>query len=319
MSDIAISETADNLRAQRMKKALIVTGISLVINLLLAVLKITFSVLSGSVSLLADGLDSALDIATTILGFVALRIADKPPDKDHQFGHEKFENLFSIGIAIILVASSFFIGYQAINKLTNPVITGFELYNVIIASVSIVLKGLLVWLNIRIGKQINSPSLIANGKNFRTDVLTSIVVLISVSIGHLSIGTFSLNWVDPSIALVIAVVIILTAVGIIREASSVLLDSSPNIEEIEKMKEVALKQDGVKGVGSIRARSISADKYLVDIDILLDPSITIDEGHTIATNVENALLEDCPVTYIQVHVEPFYEEKMENNTEEVEK
>ena len=134
-----------------------------------------------------------------------------------------------------------------------------------------------------------------------------------MSPADLSIGTFSLKWVDPSIALVIAAVIILTAVGIIREASSVLLDSSPNIEEIEGMKEVALKQDGVKGVGSIRARSISADKYLVDIDILLDPSITIDEGHTIATNVENALLEDCPVTYIQVHVEPFYEEKMENH------
>lgn len=315
MSEIATIETADNNRSQRMKKALIVTVISLVINLLLAVLKITFSVLSGSVSLLADGLDSALDIATTILGFVALRVADKPPDKDHQFGHQKFENLFSVGIAVILVASSFIIGYQAITKLINPIFTGFELYNVIIASASIVLKGFLVWINIRIGKQINSPSLVANGKNFRTDVLTSMVVLLSVSIGHLSIGSFSLFWIDPIVALGIAIIIILTAVGIIREASSVLLDSSPDAEAMEKMKDIVLQQNGVKGVGNMRARSISAENYLVDIDILLDPKISIEEGHTIATNVENALIKDCPISYIQVHIEPFYEEKNDDEEE----
>jgi len=319
MNAIVTNGTDDFNRAQRLKKALIVTIISLAINLLLAILKITFSVLTGSVSLLADGLDSALDIATTVLGYVALRVAVKPPDKEHQFGHEKFENLFSIGIAVILVASSFVIGYQAINKLTNPIIAEFNIYNVIIASASILLKGFLVWLNIRIGKQIKSPSLIANGKNFRTDVLTSIVVLISVSIGHLSIGSVSLYWIDPSVALIIAVVIILTAVGIIKEASNVLLDSGPDIEEMEKMKEIILQQEGVKGVGNIRARLISSDNFLVDLDIFLDPNISIDEGHTISTNVEKALKQDCPVSYIQVHVEPFYEETKEKSIDEEEK
>ena len=319
MNAIATNGTNDFDRAQRLKKALIVTIISLTINLLLAILKIAFSILSGSVSLLADGLDSALDIATTVLGYVALRVAVKPPDKEHQFGHEKFENLFSIGIAVILVSSSFVIGYQAINKLTNPITAEFTLYNVIIAASSIILKGFLVWLNIRIGKQINSPSLIANGKNFRMDVLTSIVVLISVSIGHLSIGTFSLFWIDPSVALIIAVVIILTAVGIIKEASNVLLDSSPDVETMERMKEIILQQEGVKGVGNIRARTTGTDNLLVDLDIYLDPNISIDEGHTISTNVENALKQDCPVSYIQVHVEPFYEEIEKKNIDEEEK
>ena len=319
MNVITSNGTDDSIREQRLKKALTVTIISLAINLLLAVLKIVFSMISGSVSLLADGLDSALDIATSILGYVALRIADKPPDKDHQFGHEKFENLFSMGIAVILVASSFFIGYQAITKLTTPTSEVFSLFNVIIAASSIVLKGFLVWLNIRIGKQIKSPSLVANGKNFRTDVLTSVVVLISVSIGHLSIGSFSLFWVDPSVALVISIIIILTAVGIIREASTVLLDKSPDVKAMEKMKEVILLQEGVKGVGNMRARAISADNFLVDIDIYLDPQISIEEGHIIATNVETAVIEGCPVKYIQVHVEPFCEDSEKNNNDEEEK
>ncbi|MHA1124006.1 MAG: cation diffusion facilitator family transporter [Candidatus Heimdallarchaeota archaeon] len=319
MNVIISNGTDESIREQRMKKALTVTIISLAINFLLAVLKIVFSALSGSVSLLADGLDSALDIATSILGYVALRVADKPPDKDHQFGHEKFENLFSIGIAVILVASSFFIGFQAITKLTTPVSEVFSVFSVVIAASSIVLKSFLVWLNIRIGKQIKSPSLIANGKNFRTDVLTSIVVLISVSIGHLSIGSFSLRWVDPSVALVIAVIIILTAVGIIRDATTVLLDKSPDVEVMEKMKEVILEQEGVKGVGNIRARAISTENFLVDIDIFLDPRITIEEGHNIATSVETALMEDCPVKYIQIHVEPFCEDSEKRNKDEEEK
>ncbi len=220
---------------EKLRKARIVTIISLVCNLVLAGLKIGFSIKSGSLSLLADGLDSALDIATTILGYVAIQIANRPPDSDHHFGHEKFENFFSLGIAIVLVASSGIIGYQAINKIIERTVSEFSIANVAIASTSILLKGLLVWLNVSIGKQIESPSLIANGKNFRTDVLTSIAVLISVTIGDKSIGSFDLFWVDPIIALGISIIIIITAVIISKESAGVLLDQSPSESFIEKL------------------------------------------------------------------------------------
>lgn len=291
----------------RMIKARNVTIIGLVINVLLAVFKITISIRSGSLSLLADGLDSALDIATVIFGFVAIRIANRPADKDHHFGHAKFENFFSLGIALLLVASSGIIGYQAITKLINKTSSVYDPYNLIIAAISIVLKGVLVWLNVSVGKKIKSPILVANGKNFRTDILTSIVVLVSVSIGHRSIGSFSLFWVDPTIAIIISIIIIITAIGITKDSAGVLLDESPDEETMLKIEEYTKEQAGVLAIGNIRARKVGANIFLVDLDIFLDPTLTIDEGHDIACIVEDALKEKLPIKYIMIHVEPYHE------------
>ncbi|MCG3253343.1 MAG: cation transporter [Candidatus Heimdallarchaeota archaeon] len=314
----AVKNNSITDRNDRLIKARNITIIGLIINVLLAVFKITISIRSGSLSLLADGLDSALDIATVIFGFVAIRIANRPPDKDHHFGHAKFENFFSLGIALLLVASSGIIGYQAITKLIDNTLSVYDPYNLIIAAISIVLKGLLVWLNISVGKKIKSPILVANGKNFRTDILTSIVVLISVSIGHRSIGSFSLFWVDPIIAIIISVIIIITAIGIVKDSAGVLLDESPNEETMLKIEEYTKEQAGVKEIGNIRARSIGANIFLVDLDIYLDPTLTIDEGHDIACIVEEVLKEKLPIKYIQIHVEPYHiiHEQEKNELEE---
>ncbi|MHA1532790.1 MAG: cation diffusion facilitator family transporter, partial [Candidatus Heimdallarchaeota archaeon] len=285
--------------------------IGLIVNVLLAGFKISISIITGSLSLLADGLDSALDIATVIFGFVAIRIANRPADKDHHFGHAKFENLFSLGIAFVLVASSGIIGYQAVIRLVDGTIPDYNKFNLIIASASIVLKSILVWINVSVGKKINSPTLVANGKNFRTDILTSLVVLVSVTIGHRSIGSFSLFWVDPTIALGISIIIVVTAISIIKDSAGVLLDQSPDEETLKKIKECTKEQEGIKDIGNIRARRVGANTFLVDLDIFLDPKLTIDEGHDIACIVEDALKEKLPIKYIQIHVEPYHSHEQE--------
>ena len=259
MSKIKMSTKSNNepiSKEERMKKARNVTIIGLVLNILLASVKITISVIFGSVALLADGLDSALDLATTILGFLAIRIADKPPDIDHQFGHRKFENFFSLGIAVLLIASSMIIGYQAITRLISHTELVFSLANVIISVASILLKGVLVWINISVGKAIDSPTLIANGLNFRTDILTSLVVLISVTVGTIKINGSTLFWLDPAIAILISLVIIFTAINITRESADVLLDKSPGKETLEKIIDQAKKHDEVKGVKALRSRAL---------------------------------------------------------------
>lgn len=309
--DTAVNNNSIPDRNNRMIKVRNITIIGLVINVLLAVFKITISVRSGSLSLLADGLDSALDIATVIFGFVAIKMADRPADKDHHFGHAKFENFFSLGVALLLVASSGIISYQAITKLIDTVPSVYDPYNLVIAAISIVLKGVLVWLNISTGKKIKSPILVANGKNFRTDVLTSIVVLVSVTIGHRSVGTFSLFWVDPTIAIIIGIIIIITAIGIVKDSAGVLLDQSPDEDTMSKIEKYTKEQAGVKEIGNIRARKIGANIFLVDLDIYLDPTLTIDEGHDIACIVEDALKEKLPIKYIQIHVEPYHSHEQE--------
>ncbi|NHK31590.1 MAG: cation transporter [Asgard group archaeon] len=298
-----------------MKRARIITIIGLAINLSLATAKITISILNDSLSLLADGFDSALDIATTILGFVAIRIANKPADEEHHYGHTKIENLFSLGIAMLLVASSGIIGYQAVIKLINKTILNFSVANIVITSISIVLKGFLVWIYNFIGKQIKSPSLIANSKNFRTDVLTSAVVLISVIVAPIEIGTSTLYWIDPAIAIGISILIIITAIGITKESSEVLLDQSPDEETLNKIIELTTDQEGIKSVRNIRARKIGYNILLVDLDIYLDPNLTIYEGHEIVCKVEDVLKKELPIKYIQIHMEPYHEHTKKKNDE----
>ena len=299
---------------EKLKKARTVTIIGLVLNLVLAGVKIAISLIFGSVSQLADGLDSALDLATTILGYIAVRIADKPPDQDHHFGHQKFENFFTLGIAVLLVASSGIIAYQSITRLITHDPLVFTYANMVVSILSIILKGILVWINVRVGKKIDSPILVANGMNFRTDILTSAVVLIGVTVGTLSIGDFSLYWLDPSIAILISIVIILTAINIVKEAAGVLLDRSADPEFIEEMTKIASKQEGVREVGNIRTRFVGSNLYLCDIDILVNPEISIEQGHSIAEKVEEALKNELPVKYCQIHIEPFFDER--NNKEE---
>ncbi|HUT80552.1 MAG TPA: cation diffusion facilitator family transporter [Candidatus Bathyarchaeia archaeon] len=300
-----------NAPLNKMKYAKIVTIIGLCINLILASLKVTVSIISNNLSLLADGLDSGLDLASTMLGFFAIRIADRPADKDHHFGHGKIENLFSVGIALLLVASSGIIGFQAVDKLIKHTLPEFLIYNVIVASSSIVLKAVLVFINIRIGKKIKSPTLIANGLNFRTDILTSGVVLVSVIIAPLTVNGFDLYWVDSIIALMISVVIIFTAIKITKEAAKVLLDESPNQEMVDSIAKIAKNQEGVKDITNIRARAIGAENILVDLIVLLNPKITIEEGHNIVCQLEKVIMEQLPVKYLQIHMEPYHSNEPE--------
>ncbi|HUU77182.1 MAG TPA: cation diffusion facilitator family transporter [candidate division Zixibacteria bacterium] len=305
----------DDKRKQRLKQARTITIISIILNLLLAGTKITVSLLFGSVSILADGVDSALDLLTSLLGFVAINMADKPADKDHQFGHTKFENFFTLGIALLLVSSSGLIAYQAIQKLILKSHLTFSAYNIGIAAVSIIIKGILVWIHLRVGKKIESPTLVANGLNFRTDVLTSFVVLISVSVGWIPVGTEgqTLYWLDPIIALIISIVIIYTAINITRESASVLLDKSVDPKILKEITKLAKENVGVRDVGSIRTRMIGSNIFLADLDILLNPQITIEEGHEIACEVEEEIKKKLPVKYLHIHMEPFYE--AQNNKE----
>ncbi|MBD3190003.1 MAG: cation diffusion facilitator family transporter [Candidatus Heimdallarchaeota archaeon] len=288
----------------KLKQTQRITVITLILNLLLAVAKIIISVLSGSISLLADGFDSALDLLTTILSFYALKIASAPADEDHHWGQEKYENLFTLGISAVLFISSGIIAYQAINKLIIREITPFSLNNVIIAFISIIVKGLLVWLNIHYGKKLKSKILVANGMNFRTDILMSFVVLLSVSVSHLTIKGFSLFWVDPIIALIISIFIIITAIGISRESFEILLDLSPDEETLEEIMKVAREQEGVKGIHNLRARTVGS--YIIsDMHIYVDPNITVEEAHTIAEDIVQRVKEELPVKDLLIHVEPF--------------
>ena len=191
-------------------------------NILLVALKLVIGFIFSSISLIADGLDSVLDLVSASFAGIGDRISRKPPDKDHPFGHEKFQLVFSLVIAFTLFISSYLIAQDSIMKLRVQIPYKLDRWIVIAAAISFVGKISIAFFLGRIGKKLNSPVFIANAKNYRTDAVSSVFV------GFAYIGVkLNVWWLDPAFALVIVVLILYTGYEITKSSLPELLDKGP--------------------------------------------------------------------------------------------
>lgn len=275
------------------------TTLSLSINGLLIVLKLTVGFIFSSISLLADGLDSLLDIVTAAFAGVGEHVSRKPPDADHPFGHEKFQLLFSVAIALTLFFSGYLIAEDAIQRLIRKEGLVFSWLILVVATISIVGKLILALVVEFIGKKINSSVLVANAKNYRTDVLSSVFVIIALFGSY-----FNVWWLDPVCAFIIVLLIFYTGFEIAKFSLPELLDRAPPEEVVTRVKKIACSHPAVKEVHIVRLRSILGI-YTGDFHLLLDPKMTLNEAHDIAEEVKAKIEEDKSFKDILIHIEPY--------------
>ncbi len=287
------------------------TLVSTVVNTILMLAKIVVGSIFGSISLVADGFDSLLDLITGVFAGVGENISKKPPDKTHLFGHEKYQMVFSLAIALTLIVSSYIIAQEAIDRLITKQQLNFELIILIVALISIFGKMALSLFIYKVGRKHNSYVLVANAKNYRTDAISSIFVCIAM------IGVyFGLWWFDPLFALLIVAIILYTSYDITRDSLPDLLDRAPSTKHIKKLKTIVMSFPEVGEVHVIRLRRVLG-RYTGDFHLLLDPNLTILEGHKIAERVKERLEQEEEFENIIVHIEPYIsEEKIENKEEE---
>ena len=282
----------------------IANALSILVNLLLLILKLIVGFIFNSISLIADGFDSVLDLVTATFAGVGERISKKPADKSHPFGHQKFQFIFSFAIALTLFFSSYFIADESITRLREGVQLEFSLLVLVAALVSFFGKLILALILYRIGNKLNSPVFIANAKNYRTDAFSSVFVIIAY------IGVrFNVMWLDPASAFIIVGLIILTGLDIIRNALPDLLDKGPPQEILDKLKKITLSFKEVKEVHIIRLRSLLG-KFTGDFHILVDPEMSILEAHAVSEQVKEKLELEEEFTNIIIHIEPFTPEEM---------
>jgi cation diffusion facilitator family transporter len=275
-----------------------VTVLAIIVNLVLTTLKLVIGFLIGSTALLADGIDSFLDIMTTIFAYIGVRIASKPPDINHPYGHQKMEVFFSLGIFGFIAYSCVQIFLNALDKIISQQIFVFEISGLITAIFSICLKLVLAYSVLGVGKKVNSPALIANAKNFRTDVLSSVLVAVSMIFAY-----FNLGLLDPVIAIIICIFIAYTGLTIFIEGWDILVDKAPPNSVLKAIEKIAMDVEGVREVHLIRARYLQQG-IIGDMHILVDPMLTVLEGHRISEVVASRLKEELKVSMI-VHLEPF--------------
>lgn len=290
---------------ERFRKAEIAAIIGILGNIILAVLKGVIGSISNSRALIADAAHSASDVAGSFAVFVGLRAAKLPPDKDHPYGHGKAESIAAIIVAVLLLLVGVEIGISSGKALFQPIEAPGTLA-LYAALISIVVKEAMFRYKYRLGKKIKSDALIVNAYEHRSDVYSSIAVLIGIA-GAILGSKFSLPWLiyaDPIAGIFVSVLIAKMAVKLGFESIHTTLDHVLHEEDTTEYKEVITGMPGVVNLDEFYARE-HGHYVIIDIKLGVDPDISVKEGHDIGKDVKKRLLEEDDVHDVLVHINPY--------------
>lgn len=276
--------------------------IGLVINVALACAKLIGGTWGHSYALISDAVNSLGDVLTSVVVVVALRVAQRPADEEHPYGHTRAEAIAGSNVAVAIVVSALLVAYEAFRSLAGePTLP--ELWTLWIAGGNVVIKETLYQYKVRIGKRIGSAALIANAWDHRSDALSALAVLVGLAIAHFGGPSFFVA--DRVAALFVAGAIIWSGVTLLRHTASELMDRQADDPLVLQLRSAALGIAGVAGVDKLFVRK-SGLEYLVDIHIEVEPEMTVAAGHEIGHRVKDQLMGRFPnVRDILVHLEPY--------------
>jgi cation diffusion facilitator family transporter len=275
-----------------------VLWIVLVLNWAVAAAKIIYGLISRSSSMTADGFHSLADGMSNIIGIIGIYFCSQPKDEDHPYGHKKYETLFAMGIAGMLLFVAFNLVKQGIARIAEPVTPQVDIASFLVMVITLAVNVTVMMYEYRRGKQLQSDILIVDSMHTRADIFTSISViaaLIGVKLGF--------PIVDPIITLVISCFIAYSAFEIIREESRILCDAIA-IADTSKIKDVVCGMAGVKSCHKIRSRGRPDDVHL-DLHVQVDPHMIMRDSHRLSYAIEAEIIKAFPgVTDVLVHLEP---------------
>lgn len=279
-----------------------VTLWGLVVNLGLAGLKFVFGVVGSSQALVADAVHSLSDLTTDFAVLVGARYWSEPADAEHPHGHGRIETLITSAIGVLLGAVGVGLAYRAVVTLhqRHAATPGWSAFAA--ACASIVAKELLYRWTATVGKRIKSSAVIANAWHHRSDALSSLPVAVAVLATQVH-----RTWVflDHVATVIVSVLILHAAWKIAWPALRALIDAGAARHEREAMLELALDTEGVRAVHKLRTRYIGPGLQ-IDLHVLVEPELSVREGHAIAGVVKERLLDQGPnVIDVLVHVEPY--------------
>ena len=292
-----------NDRQQQINK---VTWWGAVVNLLLTACKIVAGIFGRSAAMIADGVHSLSDLSSDAVVLIFTRISSKAKDRDHEFGHGKFETLATVIISLILIvvgAKLMSNGIKSIHAcIDGEVLPRPGFIALAAAVVSIVSKEILYQWTAAVGRKTGSTAVMANAWHHRSDALSSIGALLGIG-GAIILGD---KWtiLDPITSCVISVAIIVVAVKMALPSLAELLETSLPEEIENEIMDIASTVPGVNDIHELKTRR-NGMSFIIDAHVVVDPDMTVVEAHDIATNVEEALCSRFgPETQTSIHIEP---------------
>ena len=290
------------------KTAVRVSVVSIIGNAVLSAFKVLAGVIAHSGAMISDGVHSASDVFSSIIVIIGVKLSAKKSDKEHPYGHERMECVAAIILAVVLLVTGLFIGDSALGKLISGNYDSLEIPGIlalVAAVVSIIVKEGMFWYTRYYAKLLDSGAVMADAWHHRSDALSSIGALIGIAGARMGMPVL-----DPVATFVICLFILKAAYDIFKDAVDKMVDHSCDDKPESQIRECVLAQEGIRGIDMMHTR-IFGNKIYVDIEILVDGSKTLYEGHAIAEKVHSEIEGKFPkVKHIMVHVNPDNQEEV---------
>lgn len=267
------------------------------VNVLVLIAKVAVGYATGSLAVMGDAIHSLTDVFNNVLAWLVIRLSCLPPDREHPYGHRKFETLAVFFLASLLVVLAFQLALHAINKEDSKVVNSAWGLGIMLCVLAVNIS-LATWERMW-ARRLKSDILLADASHTFADVLTTIVV-----IAGWQLSAMGYLWLDRACALGVAGLIFYLAYSLYKRALPILVDEFSLDPKL--LSDVVLGVDGVLQVKNIRSRWIGADKS-VDLVIRVNPELSTNESHNIATRVERRIEKKFGISDISIHVEPFVE------------
>jgi ferrous-iron efflux pump FieF len=296
----AHSSTAHDARAEaRLKNS--VARLSILAAAFLIILKTTTGLLTGSISVWASMLDSAMDIFASIINYFAVRAAARPPDDDHLYGHGKAESLAGLFQSFVITASGIFLIYEAVRRIVTPHPTSLEWLGVATMAVAGAVSVALVARLRRVARQTESPALTADAVHYVTDIYTNGAALVALLFVALTGWTLA----DPLVSIAISVFILWSAFQVARESVDVLMDRRlpPEIDEAVASVVSRFRDEGVRGFHDLRTRRSGSLKF-IDLHLEVNREQSLPDAHALSVRVLRAIEAEIPRSHVQIHTDP---------------
>ena len=263
--------------------------------------KLVLGILGRSQALIADAIHSVTDFITDIFAFLGLHFAFKKEDSNHPFGHGKIDSMMSILIGVSMLLAGIWLGYDAVMKLIKGEMMVPNQLALFGAIGSIVIKETLFRYTLKVGKEIKNQSLVANAWHHRSDVYSSVAVVVGIVPALISP---ELAFCDSLAAVVVSIMIVKAGYDVVRPAFLSTIDTGPNQEIVKQIQDISMEVEGVIDAHDVRGRYYSDQLYL-ELHIVVDPQITVAEGHLIAVKVVDTIKEKMDnILDVIIHVDP---------------
>jgi len=277
-------------------------SVSVAYNAILIAAKLAAAIVTGSVALLSEALNSSIDLVASVIAFVAVRRADVPADRDHPFGHQKIENVAASIEGFLVVAGGCYIIYESVNRLVSGE-TGIKSVGVgivVIAFSTVSAATVALFLRLQSRKHA-SPALEGDAVHLSADAITSFGVLL----GLVAVQVTGAEWVDAAVAIALSLFIIYTGVNIMRRAAGTLVDEAPPPEELDRI-EAAIDRSRppeVVGYHKLRARTAGSRRY-IELHVQFRSGTSLERAHSLAHTLRDEIEGELRDAEVLIHVEP---------------